>query len=158
MAIDLEEGGSRQPVHELIDLDRQLAFAGDEVAVDLPGFSLPRMTRRLQSHHLALACQRHDLMRSHGVEADGLALAMQAAAQPVVERRRMDGDRRMAVDLANAPQGFGQDPLLRFDLHVQPKRGPVAATALLGDRTRSRPPKATGTDQAYDFPSRKSLL
>src|SRR5260370_35907650 len=158
MRIDLEERTGRQPIRELIDADLDLEIAADQPAIDLPGLPFHRMLRRLDADDFAFARQRNDAVRSHRVEADGVAVAMQTAAHPIVERRRMQRNRRMALQLSDPAQRFAEDPLLRAQLRVETQCGPVGSAALLRDRTWRRAPQRTRDDHAHELRTRESFF
>src|SRR4051794_32939250 len=153
--VDLKErvGG------DVIAVDQQFTI-GDQLAVDFPCLSLARLLARLHADHFALARQRDDVIGAHRVKADLLAVAMEPAAQSVIQRRWMDRDRRQRalVDLADAPQRLRQNPLFRFELLVEAKRRPVASAAFVADRTRHRAPERARLDDADEIGVRETLL
>jgi hypothetical protein len=70
----------------------------------------------------------------------------------------MHVDLGMFVDLADAAERLGEDPLFRFELLVEAQRGPVAAAAFVRDRAgRGAAPRAGG-EELDELPIRESLL
>src|SRR3954468_9720542 len=72
----------------------------------------------------------------------------------------MNRDRRQrgGVVLPDAAQRLGQDPLLAFELLVEPQRRPVASAAFVRDGTRHRAPERTRLDDPHQIGVRESLL
>src|SRR5207302_8140538 len=85
VTIHLKERAGREPIGKFIDMNHQLALIADEPAVDLPGLAGARVSRSLHYDYLAVRRERNDAMRLHSVEADGLAVPMQPAAQSIVQ-------------------------------------------------------------------------
>ena len=158
MAIHLEKRIRRESICELIDADLDLDIAADQAAVDFPRFSFHWILCRLRADDFAFARQRHDAMRSHRVEADRVAVPMQTAAHPIVQRRRMERDRRVALQLSDSAQRFAEDALLRVKLRVEAQRGPVATAALVRDRTWRRAAQRTRDNDTHQLRARESLL
>ncbi|HEY6893124.1 MAG TPA: hypothetical protein VI258_03080 [Rhodanobacteraceae bacterium] len=97
-------------------------------------------------------------MRAHRIEADRVALLMQAASQTVIQRRAVNRDRRVLVNFSDTAQRFDQNFLLCFELMIEPQRRPIASAALLGDGTRRRAAKRTRLDDAHQLRARKSFF
>jgi len=85
---------------------------------------------------------------------------MQPRAEPVIQWRRVNRDRRKRCDieLADASQRLRQDPLLRLELFVEPQRGPVAAPAFVRNGTRRGAAPRRRFHDAHQVSFRESLL
>jgi succinyl-CoA synthetase beta subunit len=128
----------------------------------IPPAQVPRYARDdmrgLDSDHLALRHQRHHAIRAHGVKTDGVAIAMKARSQPVIERRGMNRDGRMLADLADASQRLGEDAFFRLELFVEAQRRPIATAAFVRDRAGHGPAEGAGLQQLEQLRAGEALF
>src|SRR5437899_11072312 len=117
MAIHLKKGCRREPVRELVNADDELLVAANQSTVDFPDAQWSAAVlrggrrgrrpstenaRRFDSHDFAFMSKGHDAMRAHRVKPYDVPFAMQTAAHSIIQRRRMDGYRRIVVDFADS--------------------------------------------------------